>query len=280
MLADLHSLDPGEHRLTCPSCARGPKDKTYGATVAPGGAAVGHCFRCGHTENHWPDRGPACRPGKAIVRPVAASKRETLSEYGVELFESCVGLRGTVGETYLLTRGCVIPPADGDLRFDPALKHPASDHVGPALVALVTHAETRTPLSLHRTWIRAGGHKADIEPNRMLLGGHSKRHGVVRLWPDESVSTGLCVGEGLETCLSMAHAFTPVWSCIDAGNLAALPALVGIEALTIGADHDDVGITAARDCARRWFAAGREVRIACAPAVGADMNDVLQEANA
>ena len=277
MTADLHSLEPGEHRLPCAFCGRGPKDKTYGVTVEPGGAAVGHCFRCGHTENYCPDRAPTIRPGKPVPRPAAPLKRETLSEYGRELFAACRGLRGTVAEEYLRARGCAIPPADGDLRFDPALRHP-SGWVGPGLLALVTHAVTKAPLTLHRTWIRADGSKADCDPPRALLGGHSKRHGVIRLWPDESVSMGLAIGEGVETCLSMAHAFTPVWSCIDAGNLASLLVLDAIEALTIAADHDDAGLAAANACARRWSAAGREVRVVRAPTVGADLNDLVREA--
>ena len=196
MSALLDLLDePGGHRLTCPACGRGPKDKTFGATIAPDGAAVGHCFRCEHTENHWPDHAPANRPGKAIVRPVAPLKRETLSEYGDELFESCTGLRGTVGEAYLLARGCVIPPADGDLRFHPALKHP-SGYVGPALMALLTDAANyRLRRSLHFTWVRPDGTKALVDPPRRLLAGHRKAGAVCRLWPDESVTCGLAVAQ-------------------------------------------------------------------------------------
>lgn len=278
MFADLHSLEPGEHRLTCPSCGRGPKDKTFGVTVDRAGAAVGHCYRCEHVENHWPDRAPAYRPGKAVVRPVAALKREILSDHGRELFDACcTALRGTIGEAYLQARGCVIPPADGDLRFHPALRHP-SGYVGAALVALLTDAsDYRIRRSLHFTWIRPDGTKAPVDPPRRLLAGHRKAGAVCRLWPDESVAYGLAVAEGIETCLSMAHAFTPVWSCIDASNLATFPTLDGVESLSIAADHDDAGLAAANACARRWSAAGREVRVVCAPGAGEDMNDLVME---
>ena len=272
-MSALQLLEAGSHRLTCTQCGRGPKDRTLGATVETDGAGVAHCFRCDYTEAHRPDRAPAYRPGKTINRPVAPRKRETLSEYGMELFDACTGLRGTVGEQYLLARGCVIPPADGDMRFHPALKHPASAYTGPALVALVTDAVTRAPLTLHRTWIRADGRKAECDPPRMLLGGHSKRHGVIRLWPDEAVTAGLAIGEGIETSLTLAHIFTPVWSCIDAGNMGALPALEGIEALVIGADHDDAGIKAATACADRWAAAGVDVRVIAPDAARTDWND-------
>ena len=272
-MSPLPSLEPGNHRLTCPSCGRGSKDRTFGVTVEPDGTSVSHCFRCEYVATYRPDRAPTYRPGKTINRPVAAIKPEFLSTYGLEHFARCTGLRATIGEQYLLARGCAIPPADGDLRFHPALKHPASDYTGPALVALVTHAVTRAPLTLHRSWVRSDGRKAEIEPKRMLLGGHAKRHGVIRLWPDESVTYGLAVAEGIETALSLAHAYSPVWSCVDAGNLAALPVLQGIETLVIGADHDAAGINAASRCADRWAITGVDVRVIAPATAKRDWND-------
>lgn len=273
MNGTLQHIEPGNHRLTCPACGRNPKDRTFGVTVQHDGSAVGHCFRCEYVENQRPERDNRYRPGKAINRPVMPLKRESLSEYGIGLFDACTVLRGTVGEQYLSARGCALPPDDGDLRFHPALKHPAGDYIGPALVARVTHAETRTPLTLHRTWIRGDGRKAEVETPRMLLGGHQKQHGVIRLWLDDAVTTGLCITEGIETALSVAHDYRPVWSCIDAGNLAALPVLAGIETLVIAADHDDAGIKAADACAARWSAAGVDVRVIAPDVARSDWND-------
>ncbi len=179
---------------------------------------------------------------------------------------------------YLMKRNCVIPPADGDLRYHPALKHPPSGMSLPALVALVTDIVTRKRIGMYRGWTCADGTKAAVDPPRMLLGGHRKAGGVIRLWPDDAVTTGLGIAEGIETALSLAHAFTPVWSVIDAGNLAAFPVLPGVECLTIAADHDDVGIAAAHACAERWTAAGREVRIVMADTPKADMNDLARAA--
>ncbi len=271
-MSTLQSLEPGEHRLTCPDCGRGPKDRTFGVTVEYTGAAVGHCFRCEYVEAYRPERGNRYHPGRAVPRPVAPLKRETLSDHGRDLFNACTGLRGTIGEQYLLARGCSAPPADGDLRFLPALRHP-SGYTGPALVALVTDAETRQPLTLHRTWVNADGTKAGCDLPRMLLGGHRKAGGVIRLWSDEAVTTGLAIAEGIETALSLAHAFTPAWACIDAGNLAAFPVLPGIETLVIGADHDPAGIRAATACADRWAAAGVDVRVIAPEVERTDWND-------
>jgi hypothetical protein len=266
----------GLRRQECPDCGRGPKDRTCGVTLEHDGSGVAHCFRCGYVETRRGDK-VAHRPGAPRTVAAAQQKFETLSDFGRQLWEACGPLRGD-GMAYLEARCCVVPPADGHLRYHPALKHPPSGLVGPALVALVTDAVTGKPLTLHRTWIRADGEKAAVNPPRMLLGAHRKAGGVVRLWPDEAVTAGLGIAEGIETALSLAHAFQPVWACIDAGNLAALPVLAGVEAVTIAADHDPAGISAAEACATRWTEAEREVRIVLPAQHKTDLNDMARAA--
>lgn len=220
-----------------------------------------------------------CRPAP-VVRVVAPEperrQHETLSRAGRRLWASSLPLAGTVGASYLLARGCTLPPEDGDMRFLPAHRHPLGEYVGPALVALVTDIESREPISLHFTWVCPDGTKANTPgPARLLLGGHRKAGGCIRLWPDEAVTTGLGVGEGIESCLSLAHAFTPVWSLVDAGNLAALPVLPGIEALSIAQDNDPAGRRAAQALADRYTAAGCTVAIVGAEHDGEDLNDII-----
>jgi putative DNA primase/helicase len=211
-------------------------------------------------------------PSKALVRPLEAPSHRGLSDWAQRLWAACTGLRGTIGEDYLHARHCAMPPENGDLRFHPRLWHP-SGYEGPALAALITDAVTREPISIHRTWITPAG-KADVDPPRLLLKDHPKKGGVVRLWPDESVGYGLAVTEGIETALSLAPTYCPVWSLIDASNMAAFPVLAGIESLVIGADHDQVGLAAAKTCADRWTSAGALVRVIVPPREGMDWNDV------
>ena len=207
-------------------------------------------------------------------RALTVQQHETLSEYGQELFDQTKPIEGPALD-YLHARKCVVPPQDSDLRYHPALKHP-SGYIGPALVALVTDAVTNQPITLHRTWIKTNGNKAEVEPPRLLLAGHRKAGGVIRLWPDTEVTLGLGVCEGIETSLSLAHAFTPVWSLVDAGNLASFPALPGIEALLIGADNDAAGTKAARQCGTCWTKAGKLVRVVV-PQDQGDLNDLARE---
>lgn len=250
---------------------------TWRSIRADGGVTAGTLYHVAHEHGYKPGSTQGTsRPAehKPVVRP-QIEQRTSLSTWGRALWAECEVIAGTAAD-YLTARRCVIPPADGDLRWHRALKHP-SGYVGPALVALVTHDRTRQPLSLHRTWIRADGTKA-THPAKMMLAGHGIAGGVVRLWPDEAVTRGLGVAEGIETALSLAHAFTPVWALIDAGHLAKFGPLPGIESLTIARDNDPAGIAAARACAGAWAAAGVEVFTSTQEAN--DLNDALQEAAA
>ena len=107
----------------------------------------------------------------------------------------------------------------------------------------------------------------------------------MRLWADDQVTAGLLVGEGLETTLCASRGFEPCWACLDSWHLKTLPVLGGLDALTILSDHDEpnpqTGIRAGEDaavcCARRWLAAGVEVRIWSDPRAGVDFADFAQE---
>lgn len=217
---------------------------------------------------------PRAKPARPPARTTINRLHETLSDFGQSLVRECRPLAG-VALQYLNARSCVIPPADSDLRFHPELPHP-SGYTGPALVATVTDAITNQPISLHRTWIQGDGSKAPVHPARLLLGGHRKQRGVIRLWPDEAVTMGLGIAEGIETALSLAHAYTPVWAAIDAGNLAAFPVLHGIEVLLVARDNDPAGRDAAEKCGHRWAAADVDVRIT--EQTANDLNDIAREA--
>lgn len=163
---------------------------------------------------------------------------------------------------YLAGRGCAIPPPDGDLRWCDSTYHWPSRQSWPALISLITDAITGMPMGIHQTFLASNGSgKAPVTDPRLYPRGHSKKGGVVRLWPDSEVNLGLAIGEGIETCLTAARGFTPVWAALDAGNIKNFPVLTGIEALTILADNDVAGINAAETCADRWNFAGREVRV-------------------
>lgn len=255
----------GTTRCPCPQCNRGDNDKALAVTVDDKGI-VWICHRCQWTGS---DRGESSAP-TSTPRP---ARPAPVPETAIACWKSSSPIEpGTVAAEYLQRRGCVLPPRDGHLRQHAGLRH-ISGYMGPCLVALMTHAVTGEPLTVHRTWIRDDGTKADVDPPRLYWPKLPTKHGVVRLWPHEDVTLGLGIAEGIETSLALAHAFTPVWACLDAGHMADLPVLNGIEALTIAADHDDAGIKAARACADRWAEAGIEVHVIASSIAGRDVAD-------
>ena len=174
-------------RGPCPQCNRGPKDTALARTEDERGV-VEFCHRCGYTKAENYERRPL-----EPVRSAPAKSDAPLewSDKAELIWNRTQPLRGTLGQTYLEHRGCILPPADSDLRYlEPTGRHPQS------LCARVTDAVTNKPLTLHFTRLAADGvGKAGSDCDKMLLGGHKKKGGVVRLWPDECVTHGLAVAD-------------------------------------------------------------------------------------
>lgn len=272
-------IDPGrlrlgENRMPCPVCDKGPKDTALSVRLEPDGGVIWCCHRYGcPMTGSSRTRDPKTPPRPRQAPPPAPERPRGLSDYWRHLWEATMPISGA-GIDYLQARVCQVPPADGDLRYLPKLRHP-SGYSGPVLVARITDVCTGAALSLHRTWIRPDGRKANVTPPRLLLKDHPITDGVIRLWPDEAVTAGLGIAEGIETALSLAHGFTPVWACIDAGHLAKFPLLAGVQDLIIAADNDAAGRKAADECAARW-AGHAAVRVVQSDAAGADLNDEVQ----
>jgi hypothetical protein len=187
----------------------------------------------------------------------------------LRVWRATVPADGTLVETYLNSRGIVLP-VPITLRFHTGIRHP-SGGIWPAMVALVTRGSDGTPLAIHRTFIaRDGAGKAPVDPAKMMLG--PCRGGAVRLSMRGDV---LMVGEGIETCLAAAQATGhPAWAALSTSGLRVLDLPEGVRDVIVLADGDDAGEAAAQDCACRWKREGRRVRIA-RPPQGMDFNDML-----
>jgi putative DNA primase/helicase len=172
--------------------------------------------------------------------------------------------------TYLRSRGLDLP-ASPSLRFHAGLKHP-SGGVWPAMVALVTHGATGSPIAVHRTFLASIGEgNASVDPTKMMLG--PCRGGAVRLGEPGTV---LMVGEGIETCLAaMLATGNAAWAALSTSGLRSLDLPRDIRDVIVLADGDEPGEAAAKECARRWKREGRRVRIA-RPPQGMDFNDLLR----
>jgi Toprim domain len=192
------------------------------------------------------------------------------------LWQEAVPIARTIASRHIATRGIfdLAPDIDGTvLRFHPSCPFGGTRH--PCLLALLRDVRTNEPRAIQRTALTQKGQKID----RMTLG--PKTGAAIKLSADECVTTGLTVGEGLETVLSAIQlGFSPAWALGDAGNVRAFPVLSGIECLTIAVDNDESGTgqRAALECSSRWTGAGREVFRILPDRTGDDLNDVVQRA--
>ena len=175
-----------------------------------------------------------------------------------------------------------LPEVESVVRFHPRCPFGHGER-HPCIVALLRDVLTNRPRAVHRTALTRDGRKL----GRKMLG--PKTGAAIKLWPDDQVSLGLVIGEGIETVLAAATHFEhrgtqlrPAWALGDAGNLAAFPVLPGVEALTILVDHDESGTgqRAARKCGERWSAAGREAILLTPRLLDGDFNDLVKGAAA
>lgn len=216
-----------------------------------------------------PSTGQHGRSSHAVDR-----RRQWSVDRGRTLWREACPAAGTAVEAYLASRALALPP-DAPLRFHPqAWRNSELGPAGPAMIALMTVPETGEPCGAHVTYLRPDGRgKVEGDRSKVMLGSA----GVIRLVPDEDVTLGLGIAEGIETALAVLQRarWAPVWAATSAGAVSRFPVLPGIECLTTFADTDagGTGMDAARTCCRRWAEAGREARI-LAPPVG-DWDDAL-----
>ncbi|MBK5958372.1 hypothetical protein CCR97_09135 [Rhodoplanes elegans] len=186
------------------------------------------------------------------------------------LWGAAVDPRGTIVESYLAGRKAPLTDrAAGDaIRFHPALWF--EGRRVPGMVALMRDVITNEACGVHRTFLSPDGSKL---AKRMM--GRAKG-AAIKLTPDEDVTVALAIGEGIETSLSADMlGFGPTWVAGNSGAIGTFPVLTGIEVLRILVETDDKGANpkAAEACARRWYDAGREVRLVI-PRLDGDMNNV------
>ena len=201
------------------------------------------------------------------------------TEFALRFWREAGPITGTPADIYLASRGIDLrrlpEGIDKALRWHPRCAWEGDTHG--AMIGLLSDAKSCEAKAIHRTAIAPRGQKVG---KKMLgpVGGC-----VVRLWPDEAVTHGLVLGEGIETTLAAAtrldHKGTsliPAWAACSAGTMAKFPVLPGIECLTLLVDNDKSGAgqRAAMECAGRWTMADREVIRLVPDQPGDDFADV------
>jgi putative DNA primase/helicase len=277
---------PGKVYMTCPKCSPTRRKKNAECLeVRVLDNELRAYWQCFHpdckgwtvTEVHkpFPDddgrRGverpdPLRRPGPPPVRTPPPTP--PLEKIAALLNRTTAIDDNNMAVTYL--RGRDLDPTlvdSGVLRLLPAM-----GPYLPTMVAVVTDFTDASRITgLQFTELKDYGR---ARGERKFLTGSRMGGSVVRFISDSEVTTELGISEGTESAISVMTAMKragrmilPVWSALNAGNLAKLPVLAGIERLHVFADRDESGAgqKAAETLAKRWREAGREVRIVFPP---------------
>lgn len=280
----------GRTMATCPLCSdqrRTPANrhnKCLAVTLIEPEFAVYYCNHCeakGYVRPDTPSRvvdlAERQRRHDEAKRHAEREKSERKRQ-ALTLWDQAQPFRGSPAEDYLLRARGIGDWLDTFPRLDQVFAYHPNCPFGegarlPCMLALVRDIKTDEPIAVHRTALTTDDPPRKIE--RKSLGPIAG--GAIKISPDDEVSHGLLVGEGIETVLSASahYEFKPVWSLIDAGNLAKFPALPGIESVTVAVDDDPRGADAAAECIKRLTAGGIEVITTKYP--GGDFNDFIRK---
>jgi len=215
-----------------------------------------------------------------IAEPSPAPDLSNRIGRALRVWNEAGALHGTIAETYLLHRVGRAIDWPEDLRSHPRCARKINDRVEyhPAVIALLRDIDTNEPRAIQRIFLRPNGSdRLRDASGKMTLGPAAGC--ACKLSADSSVTTGLGITEGVEKGLALlAAGWSPIWSTNGTSGMSSFPALSGIETLTIFADADMPGQSAAKHCASRWNDAGATVRIATPKIEGADWGDALEAA--
>jgi len=155
------------------------------------------------------------------------------------LFAASKSICGTLADTYLRSRGLILPPDVSSLRFHPNCYYRTASgrQTWPALIAAVTDMNGSIT-GVHRTWLDLAGGKAPVDQPRRAMGyllGNGVRFGVA--------CDVLTAAEGIETALSIATVMPdmPVIAALSAAHLAALILPSSLCRLYVARDNDEAG---------------------------------------
>jgi putative DNA primase/helicase len=222
---------------------------------------------------------PSSRAAPVTESPAGAGEEAVRHfELAMRIWREAVDPRSTPVEMYLASRAIELPAeaAVETLRYHP--RCPFGGQHTAAMISLVRNIKTDRPQAVHRTALTPEGRKAIINGSSRLSLGPTGG-GAIKISPDEHVTYCLGIGEGVESTLSMRGipefgVRSPIWAVLSARGVSKFPILAGVETLWIGVDHDQVGIDAAEEIARRWTAGGREIFLIKPRASHKDLNDL------
>jgi DNA primase len=225
--------------------------------------------------------------GQSNIKKEDAEKRRAAHKRASahEIFKGGLKWHPTVA-AYLKARCIDVEKIGGipsSLRFNPEVLYAETGELLPAMVAPIVNIKKQL-LAVHRTYLKADGSgKADVEKQKMVLGGFSG--GFIPLY---DLDDHLNIAEGIETALSVrAYGITGgFWTSVSLDNMCNLVIPPQVRSVTIWADNDmkepEPGKRDPRETIRkaarliRDQRPGRLVNIKWPP-LGRDFNDCLKE---
>lgn len=191
----------------------------------------------------------------------------------VAMWERARDPRGTLVESYLRSRALTLTVelAGEVIRYHPTCPW-GEGATAPAMVAPFRCIRTGEILGVHRTALTPEGRKI----GRKMFG--TAAGCAIMLDAEDAISTGLAIGEGIESCMSAQQlGIRPVWALGSTSNIAVFPVLAGIQSLTLLEERDSgASNRACAECGTRWHGAGRAVDMVL-PKVGSDLNDQIMQ---
>jgi hypothetical protein len=269
--------------LICPGPGHSPHDRSLSVRLDP---AAPDGFTChSFAGDDWRSCRDHVRAGLGLglwraiksdapdLKPKPADDGD-LGAWGLRLWGEARDAKGTLAERYLAGRGLDLDDrAREALRFHPSCPFGKGQR-HPCIIALFRDLRTDKAVAIQRTALTPEGEKID----RMMAGPVAGA--AVKLDPDDCVTYGLAIAEGVESALAARRLFRPTWALGSAGAIRNFPVLGGLEALTIFADADPTGQEAAEACAARYRAAGfpAEDVVILTSTLGNDANDAIRGA--
>jgi putative DNA primase/helicase len=261
-------------QVLAPGPGHSAKDRSLSVKPEPNAAGGFVCFS--HANDDWqecrdyvlsrlglPGRSPSRidRPRRGNAQP--APQAEQLNgnrELALQIWRQAKNPRGTLAEAYLRGRALELPieAANEAIRFHPACPFVAERF--PAMICLVRNIRTDEMQAIQRTALSNDGPaiKRGGKTFRLTLGPIAGA--AVKLDPDEEVTQGLCIGEGVETTLAGRQmGLRPVWALLGTSGVASFPVLPGVDGLHLFCERDAANERAAMACGDRWYMAGRDV---------------------
>lgn len=207
--------------------------------------------------------------------PVKTEKEKVERDlyYVQQLHAKCRAIKGSVADKYLINRGLNTDGID-DLFFHPQLPHWPLKTNMPAMLGVVKNLYGDV-IGIHRTYLDgATQKKADIKPNKMMLGNISG--GAVRLY---KANQKVGIAEGIESAIAAQKLFRiPTWAALSTAGIINIQFPGTIKEVVIFVDNDEPGISAGIKLEERLKQQGILTSVAVPAMPGWDFNDQLLNA--